>query len=186
MEEIQECAAHFLKLVNTTSYIFHMANKKLHIVSLDFSLKDFQHLAGLHYLYDLSIPKDKKKTIDWILNSDKPITDEYLAKSEFYKGRQNDEKDVEKRIRELRHLEKYLDENNFIRIYSPKDSPENNSLIICDYIIESQLKGKGTVVYIFLKHRKGVESPCCIVSFVVKKNISYGGQNLYWMRKEKL
>lgn len=36
MEEIQECAAHFLKLVNTTSYIFHMANKKLHIVSLDF------------------------------------------------------------------------------------------------------------------------------------------------------
>lgn len=65
MEVIQECATHFLNLVNTTSYIFHLANKKIHIVSLDFSLKDFQHLAGLHYLSDITIPRDKN--LYWML-----------------------------------------------------------------------------------------------------------------------
>ncbi len=125
MDVIQECVAHFLNLVNITSYIFHLANKN----------------------------------ISWILEPNYPVTDEYLAKSEFYSGRKNDEKDVEKR---------------------------NNSYIICDYIIESQLRCSRTIVYIFLKHRKGGESPCGIISVVVKKNVSYGGQNLYWMLKKKI
>ena len=41
-------------------------------------------------------------------------------------------------------------------------------------------------MYIFLKHRKGLQSPCCIVSFGVKNNTAYGGQNLYWMLKDKI
>ena len=79
------------------------------------------------------------------------------------------EKDVESRIAQLRFLEQYLDENNIIRIYSPKDGPQNNSLIECDYIIESQLPGSLIIVYIFLKYRAGIGSPCAIISFGVKK-----------------
>ena len=186
MDKIQECAQNFMNMVNTTSYVFHLANRGIQVISLDFALKDFHHLAGLQYLTDINIPKDKKNTISWILNKDHPITDNYLARSMFYKGKENDEKDIENRIAELRFLEQYLDENNIIRIFSPKVGPKNNSLIKCDYIIESKLKGSHTTVYIFLKHRNGIGSPCAVISFGVKKNVSYGGQNIYWMLKDKI
>lgn len=186
MDKIQECAARFLDLANTTSYIFHLAQKDVRVVKLDFKFEDFHHLAGLQYLKDISIPRNRKKTIAWILNKDKPITDEYLSQSRFYKGKENDEKDIENRIANLRFLEQYLDENNIISIYSPKDGPGNNSLIICDYIIESRIKEFQTTVYIFLKYRPGTAQSCGIISFGVKKNVSYGGQKLYWMLKDKI
>ncbi len=186
MDKIQESAVHFLNLVNTTSYVFHLANRNVRVVSLNFMLRDFHHMAGLQYLTDIKIPRDRKNTISWILNEDHPITDEYLAQSEFYKGKPNDEKDIESRIERLRFLEQYLDENNIIRIFSPKDGPQNNSVIKCDYIIESRLADTFSTVYIFLKHRNGIGSPCTIVSFGVKKNVAYGGRNLYWMLKDKI
>ncbi|MDE5598575.1 MAG: hypothetical protein K2J04_12210 [Lachnospiraceae bacterium] len=120
------------------------------------------------------------------MDKNKPVTDEYLSKSKFYKGKPHEEKDIENRIANLRFLEKYLDENNIIQIYSPKDGPQNNSLIKCNYIIESRLKELHTTVYIFLKYRSGLGTPCGIVSFGVKKNVSYGGQKLYWMLKDKI
>lgn len=184
MDVIQKCAAHFLKLIKTTSYIFHVANKKVYYISVNFEPKDFYHLAGLHYLSDISIPKDKRKTISWILNSEKPITDEYLARSRFYKGSAATERDVEKRIKELSRLEEYMDQNNIIRIFRSTDKRNNGSIINCDYIIESKLDD--VVAYIFLKHRGDKNSPCCVVSFAVKKNNTYGGQILYWMLKDKV
>lgn len=186
MDKIQKAAVHFLNLVNTTSYVFHLANRNVRVVSLNFMPKDFHHMAGFQYLIDINIPRNKKNTISWILNGDNPITDKYLAQSKFYKGKPNDEKDVESRIEQLQFLEQYSDENNIIRIYSPKDGPQNNSAIECDYIIESQLAGSHTTVYIFLKYRYGIGSPCVIISFGVKKNVAYGGQNLYWMLKDKI
>lgn len=178
MDKIQEAAVHFLNMVNTTSYVFHLANRNVRVVSLNFMAKDFHHMAGFQYLTDINIPRDKKKTISWILKEDNPITDEYLAQSKFYQGKPNDEKDVENRIAQLQFLEQYLDENNIIRIYSPKDGPQNNSLIECDYIIESQLPDSLITVYIFLRYRDGIGSPCAIISFVVKKNVTYGGDLL--------
>lgn len=86
-----------------------------------------------------------------------------MAGSEHYKGKENDEKGIEERISEFSHIEQYLDVDNFIRIYSPKDGPQNNSMIRCDYIIESKLKHSSKVVYIFLTHRKGVEPPCYMI-----------------------
>lgn len=186
MDKIQQCAFNFLNLVNTTSYVFHLASRHVYVVSLDFVEKDFYHLAGFQYLTDISIPKNRKNTLSWVLDADKPVTDDYLAQSRFYKGRPNDEKDVEKRIANLQFLEQYLDENNIIRIYSPEAGPKNNSLIKCDYIIESKLPSSPATVYIFLKHRSGTNSPCAVISFVVKKKVSYGGQNLYWMLKDKI
>ena len=186
MDKIQQCAYNFLHLVNTTQYVFHVAKRGVDIITVDFDLKDFHHLVGFQYLDDISIPKNKRKTIDWILSETNPVTDEFLARSEHYKGRENDEKNIEERISEFRFLERYLDVDNFIRIYSPKDGPNNNSMIFCDYIIESKLKSSGKTVYIFLKHRCGLQSPCCVISFGVKKNTSYGGRNLYWMVKDKI
>ena len=48
------------------------------------------------------------------------------------------------------------------------------------------MKELHTTVYIFLKYRSGLGTPCGIVSFGVKKNVSYGGQKLYWMLKDKI
>lgn len=186
MDKIQECAVHFLNLVETTSYVFHLAKRDVLVIRLDFRLADFHHLVGLQYLTDINIPRNKKNTVAWILKKDEPVTDGYLSKSQFYKGRARDEKDIENRIAHLRYLEQYLDENNIISIYSPKDGPQNNSLIQCDYIIESRIKELQSTVYIFLKHRSGTASSYGIISFIVKKNVSYGGQKLYWMLKDKI
>ena len=176
MDKIQKCALNFLNLVNTTSYVFHLANRHIYIVSLNFTEKDFYHLAGFQYLTDISIPKNRKNTLSWILNENNPVTDKYLAQSRFYRGKPNDEKDIEKRIANLQFLEQYLDEHNIMKIYSPNTGPKNNSLIKCDYIIESRLPSSTDTVYIFLKHRSDSSSPCAVISFVVKKNVSYGGQ----------
>lgn len=186
MDKIQQCAYNFLHLIDSTKYIFHIARRGVKVITLDFDQKDFHHLVGLQYLDDINIPKNKKKTIEWILSHKDTVTDEYLSESDHYRGRAWDEKNVEERISEFRHIEQYLDVDNLIRIFSPKDSSYSQSMIRCDYIIESRLKASEKTVYIFLKHRNGLESACCMVSFVVKKNTVYGGQNWYWMLKDKV
>lgn len=50
MDNIQKCALHFLNLINTTSYIFHISNRTVRVISLNFVEKDFYHLAGFQYL----------------------------------------------------------------------------------------------------------------------------------------
>lgn len=186
MDIIQECAANFKLLAETTTYTFHTSLKKRTLVfSIDFKPIDFHHAVGLQYLHDISIPKNAKKTIDWILNEENPVTDDYLAMDSEYRGKQDQERDVELRISEFRFLEEYLDEKNIVYIYSPKDSPYKNSIIPCDYIIESNLKSRSHTVFIFLKHRSGSNSPCRIMSFGVKKNVQYGGIHQYIMLKDK-
>ena len=185
MDKIQECASVFRTLASTTSYIFHTSLKgKISVIEIDFLESDFHHVVGLQYLVDLEIPRNTKKTVDWIL--DNKITDEYLAQSCFYKGKVNDEKDVELRISEFRYIEEYLDTNNIVYIYSPHNAPRNNSLISCDYIIESKLPNKNTTVYIFIKRRKEGSASFRIISFGVKKKVSYGGIYTYVMLKDKI
>ena len=98
----------------------------------------------------------------------------------------NDEKDVELRISEFRYIEEYLDSENIVYIYSPQNVPKNNSLIVCDYIIESKLSNRNTTVYIFIKQRKGKDSSFRVISFGVKKKVSYGGVYTYIMLKDKI
>ena len=187
MDIFQECALNFRKLAQTTKYVFHVSkNKKIKVFSIDFKESDYHHVAGLQYLTDIQIPRAKSKVIPWILESKNNITEEYLQKSAFYKGKINDEKDVEKRISELRFLEEYLDNDNIVYIYSPKDSPQNNSLISCDYIIKSRNDDRNETVFIFLKHRNGSDSACRIISFGVKKKVEYGGIYTYVMLKDKV
>ena len=79
MDKIQQCAQNFLHLVSTTKYVFHVAKRGVKVLTLDFDLKDFHHLVGLQYLDDINIPKNKKKTIDWILSEKHP---EYYVAAE--------------------------------------------------------------------------------------------------------
>lgn len=187
MSIIQECARKFKLLTETTTYTFHTSiNKKVSVFNIDFKEKDFHHAIGLQYLHDIAIPKNTKKTIEWILDKENPITDEYLAKDSNYKGKPSEERDVELRISEFRFLEEYLDEENIVYIYSPKDSPYKGSIIPCDYIIKSSLKSRNQTVFIFLIHRAGKDSPCKIISFGVKKHVEYGGIYQYVMIKDKI
>ena len=70
--------------------------------------------------------------------------------------------------------------------YSPHNAPKNNSLISCDYIIESKLSNKNTIVYIFIKRRQTDGNSFRIISFGVKKKVSYGGIYTYVMLKDKI
>lgn len=187
MDVIQECAENFLRLCNTTTYTLHISNKgKISVLNIDFREADFHHIAGFQYLTDINIPKSKKGIIPWILDVNNPVGDDYLGKSVYYKGREYDEKDVELRISELRFLEEYLDADNIVYLYSPGNAPRNNSLIRCDYIIESKIKERGETVYIFLVKRKGADNYYRIISFCVKKSAPYGGIYYYIMYKYKL
>ena len=115
----------------------------------------------------------------------KKITDELLNKSRVYINSKPD-KDIKSRIEELRFLEEYLDTNNIIRIYNTQNDKYLHSLINADYIIESQFKGSVDIVYIFLKRREENPEYLCVESFFKKDKITYGGNKLYWLLKEKI
>lgn len=130
------------------SYEFHVSEKrKIKRILLDFSQKDFFHLAGFQHLKDISLPRNRAKTVEYILN--RKITDETLLKSKYYYRREKDEKNIRGRIGELRYLEEYLDTNNIIKIFSTKEIFCLHSTIDAEYIIESSLPERKKTVYIF-------------------------------------
>lgn len=73
-----------------------------------------------------------------------------------------------------------------IRIYSTRNMKYLHSNITADYIIESQFKDSQDIVYIFLKQREENPDVYCVISFFKKDNVTYSGDSLYWMLKEKI
>ena len=184
MDKIYECAAKFVALENCNYRFVVSQNRQSRELLLNFNDSDFFHLAGLHYLTDISLPQNRKNTLKDIIEK-KKITDELLNKSRFYINSKPD-KDIKSRIEELRFLEEYLDTNNIIRIYNTQNDKYLHSLINADYIIESQFKGSVDIVYIFLKSREENPEYLCVESFFKKDKITYGGNKLYWLLKEKI
>lgn len=183
MDIIYECAAKFFTLQDFEyTFVVSKSRKSLEL-KLNFMESDFFHLAGLQYLTDISIPKNRKNTLHSILEK-KNITDALLQKSRHFVQPKPD-KDVKSRIEELRFLEQYLDTDNSIRIFTTRNSPHLSSQIDADYIIESQFKHSTDTVYIFLKERKEDPTHLCAVSFFKKGNLTFGGDSLYWLLKEK-
>ena len=183
MDVIYESAAKFVVLEDYKYRFIVSSKRKSRELILDFCDSDFWHLAGLHYLTDISIPKNRRDTLKNIIEK-KQITDALLNKSRFYKNAKSD-KDIRSRIEELRFLEEYLDTDNMIRIYNTQNDKYLQSFIREDYLIESQL-GRGTdSVYIFLKERNESPGHYGAVSFFKKASVTYGGDKLYWMLKEK-
>lgn len=152
MDLIYECATKFISL-ERYEYRFVVSKKrKTREIILDFHDTDFFHLAGLHHLTDISIPRNRKETLKNIIER-RRITDSLLNRSRFFVNSESD-KDIKSRVEELRFLEEYLDTDNFIRIYSTENMKYLQSYINAEYIIESQLQGEGKLVYIFLKQRE--------------------------------
>lgn len=174
----------FDKLINTR-YEFHVSEKrKIKKIVLDFSQRDFFHLAGFQHLTDIALPRNRNTTTRDILTG--RITEQILSKSKNYANTIKDGKGIEDRICELRYLEEYLDTDNMIKIFSIKDTPFLFSDIVADYVIESTISKRNKTVYIFLKERREESGIYCVVSFFTKNKITYGGQKLYWMLKKKI
>lgn len=183
MDLIYECATKFSSL-KRYEYRFVVSKKrKTQEIILDFHDTDFFHLAGLHHLTDISIPRNRKDILKNIIEKRK-ITDSLLYKSRFFVNSESN-KDIKSRVEELRFLEEYLDTDNFIRIYSTDNMKYLQSYINAEYIIESQIHGEEKGVYIFLKQREENPESYCVTSFFKKGTVIYGGESLYWMLKEK-
>ncbi len=179
---IFESAKNFQEL-KQYEYRFVVSRKrKTQQLKLDFRDSDFYHIVGLQYLKDIEIPRNRKTILKEILDK-KTIQDETIKKSRFYNNSLLN-CNVQSRIDASRFLSTYLEINNLIFIYSLSGRPYIHSHINADYIIESRLPNSLTTVYILLKQRKEDEY-YSIVSFFPKGNISYGGDALYWMLKEK-
>jgi len=183
MDDISAAAENFSKIIGIKYHFVVSRSRKIRDIILDFQITDLFHLCGLHYLKDIQIPQDRKKTVVYIQNGQ--ITDEMLKKSQYYKRNSSLGHDISSRIHELQFLEQYLDNENIIRIFITKNSG-TSSMINAEYIIESCLGIGNPLVYIFLNKRAHGDEVYCLVSFFVKDNVTYGGECLYWMLKEKI
>ncbi len=183
MDLIYDAAAKFLVLEQFEYHFVVSQKRKLQTINLNFIDTDFFHIAGLHYLTDIVIPRDRIKTMDEILIKH-TISDEAIGRSVHYISTDS-KKDVKSRIEELRFLEEYLDTDNFIRIFNVRNQKGMSSVIEADYLIESWFRNCSDTVYIFIRRRKENPEYYCIVSFFKKKEVAYGGDNVYWMEKVK-
>ena len=183
MNLIYDAAAKFLMLEQFEYHFVVSQKRKLQTINLNFIDTDFFHIAGLHYLTDIVIPKDRTKTMNEILIKH-TISDQTISRSVYYVS-EDSKKDVKSRIEELRFLEDYLDTNNFIRIFNVRNQKRMSSVIEADYLIESWFKNSSDTVYIFIRQRKENPEYYCIVSFFKKNEVAYGGDNVFWMKKVK-
>ncbi|HBI61650.1 MAG TPA: hypothetical protein DDY31_10645 [Lachnospiraceae bacterium] len=182
MDLIYDAAAKFLVLEQFEYHFVVSRKRKLHTINLNFTDTDFFHIAGLHYLTDVAIPRNRTKTMDEILIKHS-ITDPVISRSVHYVSKDS-KTDVKSRIEELRFLEEYLDTDNFIRIFN-RNQKGLSSVIRADYLIESWFKNSSDTVYIFIRRREENPEYYCIVSFFKKNEVAYGGDNVYWMEKVK-
>lgn len=183
MDLIYDAAAKFLVLEQFEYHFVVSRKRKLHTINLNFTDTDFFHIAGLQYLTDVAIPRNRTKTMDEILIKHS-ITDPVISRSVHYVSKDS-KTDVKSRIEELRFLEEYLDTDNFIRIFNVRNQKGLSSVIRADYLIESWFKNSSDTVYIFIRRREENPEYYCIVSFFKKNEVAYGGDNVYWMEKVK-
>ena len=71
MDVIYESAAKFVVLEEYKYRFVVSSKRKSRELILDFCDSDFWHLAGLHYLTDISIPKNRRDTLKNIIRKRK-------------------------------------------------------------------------------------------------------------------
>lgn len=179
MDIIYECANNFSRLLSTKYNFVISQNRNIKKLTLDFDEKDFRHAVGLHYVDDIVIEKNPSKVIKAILNHQ--ITDEMLDKSDKYKKEKRDSGSIKERVDEMRFLEQYLDNSDFIRIYQMQ---KFGSVINADYFIEAINQTRHSTVYIFIRKREENDN-YVVVSFFKKYSV-FIGNSTYWMLKEKI
>lgn len=179
MCDIQNALVTFKKMMEY-KYKFVISHKKVaYEFELNFDEKDFRHIAGLHYLNDIDIPRTPQILFDKIENN--KINDEYLGKSVNYTKIQDSYANVKNRIYGLKFLEQFLDNKNLICKYVKYMNRYSN--IEADYLIKS--KYNNITAHIFVKKRKQ-ENTYCVCSFFIESENEYRGINVYWLYKSKI
>lgn len=179
MGDIQDALREFRKMMDY-KYRFVVSHKRIaYELELNFEEKDFRHMAGLHYLKDIDVPKTPQTLFDKI--EGEKINDEYLCKSAYYYKIQESYANVKSRIFGLRFLEKFLDNKNIICKYVKYMN--KYSSIEADYMIKSV--GDNMTAYVFMKKRKQGEG-YCICSFFIEPQNEYRGIGVYWLFKSKI
>lgn len=180
MGDIQDALATFQYMMGY-KYKFVISYKKVaYPIELTFDSKDFHHMAGLHYLKDIDIPKTPKVLFDKITNE--KINDKYLKESVYYFQIEESYAKVKDRISGLRFLEQFLDSKNLICKYVRFRNIYSN--IDADYLIKSAVNHM--TAYIFLKKRDKRSNDYCICSFFIEPKSEYNGINVYWLYKSKI
>ena len=179
MCDIRDALITYKRLIGY-KYKFEISHKKVaYKFELDFDEKDFRHMAGLHYLDDIDIPRTPKTLYEKIEN--KKINDEYLSKSVNYTKVQDSYANVKSRVFGLKFLEQFLDNKNLICKYVKYMNLYSN--IEADYLIKSTVDN--ITAYIFIKKRKLADS-YCVCSFFIEPENEYRGINVYWLYKSKI
>ena len=177
MDIIYECAQNFINLLNT-QYIFTVSRKRqTQQIILDFTIEDFRHASGLHYIKDINIERNPSLLVDSILSYG--LTDAMLENSYKYNKNNDNYGSIKERVAEMKYLEKYLDESTYMRIHQAQDF---GSMIDADYFIESTINENQTA-YIFIRKRTE-NNNFVVVSFFPKYRIYRGGL-VYWLEKIK-
>lgn len=179
MGDIQDALEAFQKIMQY-KYNFVVSHKKVaYELELNFEEKDFRHMAGLHYLNDIDVPKTPKTLFEKIKNG--KINDKYLSGSVNYTKVQDSYANVKSRIFGLKSIEKFLDNKNLICKYVKYMN--KYSSIDADYLIKSVVEHK--TAYIFMRKRKQ-DGHYCICSFFIEPQNEYQGIGVYWLYKSKI
>lgn len=179
MSNIRKALMNFLTLSKYKYHFILAYKKKRQEIHLIFQAKDFYHLAGLHYLKDIVLPKHPTKLFPQIIKN--IIDDEYLQKSTFYYHIRDKYVNVHNRIYGLQFLDVFLDSKNIICKYIRHHN--RYSVIKADYLIKSTVNHM--TAYIFLKERKK-SGEYCICSFFIDPPVDYLGEKVYWLYKSKI
>ncbi|MBR4776284.1 MAG: hypothetical protein IK007_01580 [Lachnospiraceae bacterium] len=161
---LYNAAATWTLLLDFTYEFVYGFKKKLYTVSVSFSPKEFYHLAGFHYLDDLSLPKyNAKKLLTNILTG--TIKQEQIEKSIHYEAL------VKPRLIALSSLKTILDSAFAFYSFKPQMCPFHTSLK-ADYLIAGHLEDTH---YIFLikENQAGIISDCICSSTFIKEDRDY-------------
>ena len=156
---LYDSAVTWKKLCSYTYHLTYGFKKKLHDVTITFDPRDFPHLAGFHYLYDIALPRySSAKQLERILEG--KITQAQIEKAIEY------EELVKPRLLALRSLDQVLDSDFTLYSFVPRFAPFTTQLQ-ADYLIESQLNGI-SFVFLVRSRKKDTVSDCTCISTFTK------------------
>ena len=176
MADILQAAKSFKNLLDVEYQILlGKKNKQLNL-SIDFERLHFYHLAGLHYLKDLSdtLKGDREIVFEKILNG--KITQADLESSIHYP-------EIKDRIKYLVYIESLMDSNETIFKYNP--ALETFSAIQADFLLKNQVQARN--IFIFLSGDKSNGKYFCRSFFPqTDKDYSLGQTNWTLLYKKKI
>lgn len=175
MDLLQECAKSFESLLPFQYHIVAGRKGKILDFTISFDQADFHHLAGLHKLTDnVRFLTGKRTAIMQQILSGR-LTLAQARQSAFFSQ-------MEPRLKQLSHLEQFLDSNEIIFRYNSK--AHTFSVIQADYLLQNDFEGQP--VYLFLAQRTRESTQVCRTFFPkAEKDYAQGQPRYTLLKKEK-